>query len=169
MFIFWPKELVFGHLFCTYYLKTFQVCKYEDTEQQIILSQKAHSFSARHRKMMAKKGHLVLRMFENRLTSILLLQAVNKLLTIARQDGKLHLGKNLENKLQKSPQLITSTSFQKFIFSVTGKDIKDLLDLWVRRGGVAHINASFTFDRKKNSCEVEIRQVRDFSNVWLIS
>ena len=107
---------------------------------------------------MAKKGHLVLRMFENRLTSILLLQAVNKLLTIARQDGKNHLGKHLASKLEKSPQLITSSSFQKFIFSVTGKDIKDLLDLWVKRGGVAHINASFTFDRKRNSVEVEIRQ-----------
>ena len=38
-------------------------------------AQTIRSCSARHQKMMAKKGHLVLRMFENRLTSILLLQA----------------------------------------------------------------------------------------------
>ena len=68
------------------------------------------------------------------------------------------LSKNVEKKLEKSPQLITSSSFQKFIFSVTGKDIKDLLDLWVKRGGVTHITASFTFDRKRNSVEIEIRQ-----------
>ena len=135
------------------------MCNYEDNEQHIILSVMTRTCSARHRKMMAKKGHLVMRMFENRLTSILLLQAVNKLLTIARQDGKNHLqARQPGTKLERAPQLITSSSFQKFVFSVTGKDIKDLLDLWVRRGGVVHLKASFTFDRKRNSVEISIQQ-----------
>ena len=30
--------------------------------------------------------------------------------------------------------------------------------MWVRSSGVAHLNSSFTFDRKKNSVEIEIRQ-----------
>ena len=53
-----------------------KVCKYEDNEGQIILDKHIYSMSARHKKMMRKKGHLVLRILENRLTSILLLQVI---------------------------------------------------------------------------------------------
>ena len=80
----------------------------------MILGQYKSALSARHRKMMRKKGHMVLRILENRLTSILLLQAINKLLTQARTK-------------EKTSQLISSSNFQKFIRSVTGKDISDLL------------------------------------------
>ena len=41
-----------------------------------------------------------------------------------------------------------------------------LSDMWVRDGGVAHINSSFVFDRKRNSVEVEIRQG---SRLWIQS
>ena len=63
------------------YQENAKVCKYEDNERAIILGEHKYCISARHRKMMRKKGHLVLRILENRLTSILLLQAINKLLT----------------------------------------------------------------------------------------
>ena len=55
-----------------------KVCKYEDNEGQIILDKHIYSMSARHKKMMRKKGHLVLRILENRLTSILLLQVISR-------------------------------------------------------------------------------------------
>ena len=54
--------------------------------------------------------------------------------------------------------MVTSGDFQKFIRSVTGKDITDLYNMWVQSGGVAHINASYNYDRKKNSAEIELRQ-----------
>ena len=66
------------------YQENLKVCRYEDNERPIILGEQKYCMSARHRKMMRKKGHLVLRILENRLTSILLLQAINKLLTQAR-------------------------------------------------------------------------------------
>lgn len=145
------------------YEETNKVCTYEEKEQAIILSQAHTNFTTRHAKMVGKKGHLVLRILENRLSTSLLLQAVNKLLAISRdsysrQDGKIHLNK--AGKFERSPQIISSISFLKFVASVTEKDVKDLLDLWVRRGGVAHINASFSFHRNKNAIEIEIRQDR---------
>jgi len=64
-----------------------KVCKYEDNEGQIILDKHIYSMSARHKKMMRKKGHLVLRILENRLTSILLLQVIVGQTRISAQMG----------------------------------------------------------------------------------
>lgn len=90
IFHFFPTRINFQRSFLGIRIK---ICLLFKLSQKLInfwnirrtLKKGAHSYSvsARHRKMMRKKGHLVLRILENRLTSILLLQAINKLLTQA--------------------------------------------------------------------------------------
>ena len=58
------------------------------------------------------------------------IQAINRLYQQARAK-------------EKSSQLICSSNFQKFIRSVTGKDINDLLDMWVKESGSAFFNQIF--------------------------
>ena len=61
-------------------------------------------------------------------------QAINKLYQQARAK-------------EKSSQLICSSNFQKFIRSVTGKDINDLLDMWVKESGSALIKLGQIFEK----------------------
>lgn len=49
-------------------------------------------------------------------------------------------------------------SFVEVLNSLSTKDIKPLLDLWVFRPGVARLNCTFSFNRKKNTIELEIKQ-----------
>ena len=184
----WLPHALSGYLWSLWLRKTFgtseyrfmiqqenmKVCKYEDNEGQIILDKHIYSMSARHKKMMRKKGHLVLRILENRLTSILLLQ-VNTLPNRCPspcpnpcpspspcppfsatdhypKTSKSHQNFQAINKLyqqarakEKSSQLICSSNFQKFIRSVTGKDINDLLDMWVKESGTALIKLGQIF------------------------
>lgn len=46
--------------------------------------------------------------------------------------------------------------------SFSTKDIRHLLELWVFKPGVARLNCSFSYNRKKNIIELEIKQ--DMSN-----
>ena len=163
----WLRK-TFGNSEYRYFIydETRKVCTYEEKETPIVLANSYANQTVRHKKMVVKKGHLVMRILENRLTTSLLLQAINKLLAISRDSYSRSEGKLLANKsgkFEKSPQIISSVSFLKFVASVTEKDIKDLLDLWVRRGGVANIVASFSFQRNKNTIEIEIKQDRSGS------
>ena len=46
--------------------------------------------------------------------------------------------------------LISTATFAKSIFTVTGKDIGVFVDTWVRQGGHARFQLSFVFNRKRS-------------------
>ncbi|OQR68760.1 transcription initiation factor TFIID subunit 2-like, partial [Tropilaelaps mercedesae] len=109
-----------------------------------------HTLSPTFIEIVRKKAHLVIRMLENRLGKELLLQVFNKLLSLAASATKGTAGQ--EN------MLVSSSSFQKAVFLVTGKEIGTFVEHWVRQGGHAKFVGHFSFNRKRNTVELEIRQ-----------
>ena len=141
------------------------LCKYEEDYGGIVLDSSQteqpglnfhfpvnhlHTFSPYFLSVVKMKAHLVIRMLENRLGKELLLQVFNKLLSLAGAATK-GIG-GLEN------MLVSTNSFQKAVFLVTGKEINTFLDHWVRQGGHAKFVGSFVFNRKRNTVELEIKQ-----------
>ena len=49
---------------------------------------------------------------------------------------------------------------QHSIFMVTGKDMGVFIDKWIRAGGHAQFHMDFFFNRKRNTVEMNITQVR---------
>uniref|UniRef100_A0A023F4P3 Transcription initiation factor TFIID subunit 2 n=1 Tax=Triatoma infestans TaxID=30076 RepID=A0A023F4P3_TRIIF len=112
-----------------------------------------HTISPVYLEVMTKKAHLVMRMLEHRIGYELLLQVLNKHLSLASNAS-----------LQKASaghwfhMLISTNTFSKAIFTVTGKDMSVFIDQWVRTGGHAKFHLAFIFNRKRNTVELEIRQ-----------
>ena len=52
---------------------------------------------------------------------------------------------------------------QHSIFMVTGKDMGVFIDKWIRAGGHAQFHMDFFFNRKRNTVEMNITQVRIIS------
>lgn len=46
-------------------------------------------------------------------------------------------------------QVMSTLSFTRSIFNVTGKDMNVFIDQWVRSGGHAHFQMQFVFNRKR--------------------
>ncbi len=44
---------------------------------------------------------------------------------------------------------MSTSSFTRSIFNVTGKDMNVFIDQWVRTGGHAHFQMQFVFNRKR--------------------
>ncbi|XP_015908116.2 transcription initiation factor TFIID subunit 2 [Parasteatoda tepidariorum] len=122
-------------------------------------TQHLNTTSPEYNNILTKKSHLVIRMLEDRIGRELLLQVFNKLLSLAS------LASNSTQQQQKVTKetwlnmLLSTTSFQKAIFTVTGKDINTFLDQWVRQGGHPKFSANFVFNRKRNTVELEIKQL----------
>ena len=57
-----------------------------------------------------------------------------------------------------SNMIISTLSFTKTIFLVTGKDMGVFMDQWVRTGGHARFHMEFVFNRKRNTVEMVITQ-----------
>ena len=58
-------------------------------------------------------------------------------------------------------QRLYSISLQHSIFMVTGKDMGVFIDKWIRAGGHAQFHMDFFFNRKRNTVEMNITQVRN--------
>ncbi|XP_013190078.1 transcription initiation factor TFIID subunit 2 [Amyelois transitella] len=112
-----------------------------------------HTMSPRYMEVMRKKSHLVLRMLEQRIGQELLLQVFNKQLSLATQAANTKIGSRLWGQL-----LLSTNSFVKAIFTVTGKHMAVFVDQWVRTGGHAKFQLTSVFNRKRNTIELEIRQ-----------
>lgn len=117
-------------------------------------TQHLHTTSPEYNKILTKKSHLVIRMLEDRIGRELLLQVFNKLLSLASNAAQQKCSKNVWFNM-----LLSTSSFQKAIFTVTGKDINTFLDQWVRQGGHPKFSANFVFNRKRNTVELEIKQL----------
>ena len=115
------------------------------------------TFSPLYDEAYTKKSKLVARMLEERVGRELLLQVLNKLLTlagIASQQKMTSATPNVWNNM-----LVSTSSFSKAIFTVTGKDISHFLDQWVYNGGHPKFTATISFNRKRNTVELEIKQL----------
>lgn len=110
----------------------------------------AHTATPRHAEIMRKKAHLVLRMLELRIGQPLLIQVFNKQLSLAVQASQQKCQAN-----QWGAMLISTATFAKAIFTVTGKDIGVFVDTWVRQGGHARFQLSFVFNRKRCHCNFQ--------------
>lgn len=101
------------------------------------------------------KSYLVIRMLEDRIGKVLLLQVFNKILSLASNASQQSANNNMWGHM-----LLSTSSFERAVFTVTGKDkeIASFLEHWIYQGGHAKFNGSFIFDRKRNVVELHIRQ-----------
>jgi transcription initiation factor TFIID subunit 2 len=150
-----------------------EVCSYEREQGPITLDLNAMSafnketltkaqLSFRHHligspsffKMLEKKAHLVVRLIDDHIGRDIMQQLVNKMLTNAT---------NVVNERDYEPNcrsgfFVSVDVFANILSTLASKDITGLLDMWVYKPGVARLNASFAFNRKKNSVEIEVKQ-----------
>ena len=101
-----------------------------------------------------KKAHLVIRLIDDFIGSDVMLQLINKMFNLALNSI------NEKTYWQRcwQPFLISTESFLTLLCSFSSKDIKPLLDLWVYKPGIAKLTGSFTFNRKKNAIEIDVKQ-----------
>ena len=84
-----------------------------------------------------------------------LLQVLNKQMSLATAAAQ------TKNSPQAWSNMIVNTlSFHNSISVVTGKDTGVFMDQWVRQGGHARFQMQFNYNRKRNTIEMQINQVR---------
>lgn len=112
-----------------------------------------HACSPHYISVYYKKAHLIIRMLEFRIGQELMMQVFNKHLSLA-----IIAVANKGHPAGWSHMLVSTETFTKAIFTVTGKDITVFCDQWVRQGGHAKFNMKFLFNRKRNIVEMTIEQ-----------
>jgi len=114
-----------------------------------------HTISPQYDQAHKLKSFLVIRMLEDRIGRTLLLQVFNKILSLACNASQQPASVNMWGNM-----LLSTVNFEKAVFTVTGKDkeIASFLEHWIYQGGHAKFNASFSFDRKRNVVELNIKQ-----------
>ncbi len=117
-----------------------------------------HTISPLYDKAHKKKSYLVIRMLENYLGRELLLQVFNKLLSLAINAAPQKFTANVWFNF-----LVSTKSFIWAISTVTGKNIDTFLKQWVYQSGHAKFHGSFVFNRKRNTVELEIKQLETTS------
>ncbi|VDM32290.1 unnamed protein product [Hydatigera taeniaeformis] len=132
-----------------------------------------------------KKSHLVIRMLGLRFGQRVLLQVFNKLFVLARLSTTTSCTEeevpangtsaphNSNNAAATSEDnvvppmlsdenranlLLSTKSFRRIISTVTGQDIANFLNHWVRKPGHVRLFAKFLFNRKRNVVELELKQ-----------
>lgn len=121
-----------------------------------------HTYSPKYDKMHRTKSFLIMRMLENYLGRELLLQVFNKMLSLAQIAAPQKNNHGIWFHLHAS-----TSSFIWAISTVTGKNIETFLKQWVYQGGHVKLTGSFVFNRKRNTVELEIKQVHTTQNgVW---
>lgn len=116
-----------------------------------------HSLSPLYDEIYTKKATLIVRMLEDRIGRELLLQVFNKLLSLAANSSQQKITNNSTGSWNN--MRLSTTSFSKAIFTVTGKDISTFLAQWVYQGNHPKFHGSFVFNRKRNTVELEIKQL----------
>jgi transcription initiation factor TFIID subunit 2 len=150
-----------------------EVCQYEREQGPITLDLNAMSafnketltktqLSFRHHlmgsssffRMLEKKAHLVVRLIDDHIGRDIMQQLANRMLTNAA---------NCVNEREYEPNcrsgfFISVDVFANILSTLASKDIVGLLDTWVYKPGVARLNSTFAFNRKKNTVEIEVKQ-----------
>ena len=83
-------------------------------------------------------------MLEHRIGFELLLQVFNKQMALAVNAAQSKIRAGLWSHM-----VISTSSFSKAIFTVTGKDMEVFIDQWVRTGGHAKFCLCSKFNRKR--------------------
>jgi transcription initiation factor TFIID subunit 2 len=154
-----------------------EVCQYEKEQGPVTLDLNAMSaanketltkaqLSFRHHligspgffKILEKKAHLVVRLIDDHVGRDIMQQLVNRMLTNAA-----NCVSSGERQQQFEPGcragfFISVEVFTNILATLANKDITGLLELWVYKPGVARLNSSFVFNRKKNTVEIEVKQ-----------
>ncbi|CAB0019585.1 unnamed protein product [Nesidiocoris tenuis] len=108
-----------------------------------------YTISPLYMETMRKKAQLVIRMLEHRIGYELLLQVLNKHLSLAMNASTTKPGSGQWNHM-----VISTNTFAKAIFTVTGKDMAVFIDQWVRTGGHVKFHLLFIFNRKSSDSPV---------------
>ena len=151
-----------------------QVCDYEQAEGEIILDNSlavsnghksdnvnscklfAHLTSPSYIQMMKVKAFLVVRLVAENIGHEIFIQVVNKMLSLAMSVSK-------QCCTNWSSMQICTNSLLNSVNALCGKDISELLNQWVFRGGHPSFTFSFDFNRKRNCVLLEMKQ-SDFAS-----
>lgn len=132
-----------------------QACAMKETINKSQISARHHLMgNPQFLKIVEKKSHLVIRLIDDWLTREIFIQLVNKMFTNALNCVSIS---EFTPKCR-NPLSISIESLIELLASFSSKDIKHLIELWVYKPGVARFNCSFSFNRKKNTVEIELKQ-----------
>ena len=98
------------------------------------------------------KASLVLRMLSLRIGRDVLLKVIQKILAISSQASK------SEEHSDWATMLISTYGFVRLILTVSGKDISSFMHNWVCTFTIPSLYIHYTFNRRKNSVELEVKQ-----------
>ncbi|EDW04189.1 transcription initiation factor TFIID subunit 2 [Drosophila grimshawi] len=124
-----------------------------DHHQHHFPKESSHTVSPKYVKALRRKSHLVIRMLEHRIGQQMLFRVFNKQLALATNAAGTKIEAGLWSQL-----LISTNSFIKSIFTVTGSDMSLCMDQWVRTGGHVKFSVISVFNCKRNTIELDIRQ-----------
>ncbi|ESO05362.1 hypothetical protein HELRODRAFT_191453 [Helobdella robusta] len=145
-----------------------EVCQFECQQSPVVLdpsmlvadlwesSKQPQTISPAYLRIYEMKSRLVMRMLEKYVGRELMLQVMNKILALATSASQQKYSLNIWNNM-----VVSTNSFLKSISTVTGKDVQAFLNQWVFQGGSVQFLGNFTFNRKRNVVELELKQ--DFS------
>ncbi|CAF4930761.1 unnamed protein product, partial [Rotaria socialis] len=109
--------------------------------------------SSQYLEAAAKKAHLVVRMIDDFIGREIMMQILNKLMCLATTACLKDASLSSRSRLH-----ISSKSFSRVVSTLTTKDIQALLTQWVYESGCPRLIGSFTFSRKRNVVELELKQ-----------
>lgn len=158
-----------SRVFTLYILQILQMMKevttFEHTQHPIVLvppkdphpsfpfcSENPQTCSEEYIRLCSIKAHLVIRLLEERIQPQVLAQVLNKSLALAATAA------GSKEQESWSSMLLSTEEFVKGINTVTAKDIQPFMDTWVYAGGHARFKGRFSFNRKKNTVEMELSQ-----------
>ncbi|VDD94445.1 unnamed protein product [Enterobius vermicularis] len=103
--------------------------------------------------VLFKKGHLIIRMLNRRLGKEPFFQVVQKILSVTTQFSQ----KQTEPKNWQH-MTVSTQSFFRTVSNVTGQELPTFLEQWIYGGGHAIFQVEYSFNRKRNMIELEIKQ-----------
>ncbi|XP_019854461.1 PREDICTED: transcription initiation factor TFIID subunit 2-like [Amphimedon queenslandica] len=140
-----------------------RVCEYEQTNYLPPLCEALtkgevtptsfHSHSEMELSILRSKGHLILRMLQQKIGHDLLVQVFNKILTLASSGGSASTDYS-----QWQSVYLSTAGFLKLVLTVSGKDLSHFMSQWVGHSGAPLFHVSFNYIRKKNLVELHMTQ-----------
>ncbi|CAI4227145.1 unnamed protein product [Auanema sp. JU1783] len=100
-----------------------------------------------------KKGLLTLRMLLKRIGQEPFFQVLHKILTVGHQCSE-----RRDKPASWSHLVLSTDSFFRTVTSVTGNEIPTFVEQWICAGGHASFQLQYTFNRKRNMIELEVKQ-----------
>ncbi|TKR94151.1 hypothetical protein L596_008477 [Steinernema carpocapsae] len=113
----------------------------------------ASSSSTHYADMLYKKAHLVIRMLQRRLGSEPFNQVLQKIVSVAIQSCQ-----HVDHISDWVHVLMDTESFFRNVSNVTGNELPTFLQQWVYDGGHVYFEIAYSFNRKRNLVELELRQ-----------